>query len=396
VIVEQQQDLGRVLLALAEELDISPAQYEEAVRRYEAVGDWLAAEDSTLAVYDPEVCPQGSFRLGTVTKPVDAQDEYDIDLVCQLAIAKDDITKEELKRMVGDRLKEHGVYSRMLDDEKRRCWTLSYEDRKFHIDILPAIPEEGGPPNSILITDKKLRNWLHSNPKNFAEWFRSRMAAMFDRRRRCIAEALRASVEDVPEWQVKTPLQRAVQLLKRHRDIRFNGDKDDKPASIIITTLAAHAYDDEEDLLHLFLDLPRRMRDHVKRINGFYSIPNPADPREDFADRWREHPQRAKKFFAWLETMENDLKSALAQPSPKKLLKRLTDAFGGASLRAVFRRLGLPADTVPARATPEHMSKLRDAFDRKNVGLAATGQSVVVASEAKVAPVITKPWATTH
>jgi hypothetical protein len=31
----------------------------------------------------------------------------------------------------------------MLDKEGRRCWTLNYADgAKFHMDILPAIPDD--------------------------------------------------------------------------------------------------------------------------------------------------------------------------------------------------------------------------------------------------------------
>jgi hypothetical protein len=63
-----------------------------------------------------------------------------------------------------------------------------------------------------------------------------------------LAEALKANIEDVPEWRVKTPLQRAVQLLKRHRDVYFAGDYENRPISIIITTLAAHAYKNQENV----------------------------------------------------------------------------------------------------------------------------------------------------
>lgn len=56
---------------------------------------------------------------------------------------------------------------------------------------------------------------------------------------------LAESVRAVPKYQSnKTPLQRAVQILKRHRDIMFAGDED-KPVSIIITTLAAKAYQEK-------------------------------------------------------------------------------------------------------------------------------------------------------
>lgn len=51
--------------------------------------------------------------------------------------------------------------------------------------------------------------------------------------------------EDIPDALVRTPLQRAIQIMKRHRDMRFNGhrDEDHKPISMIITTLAAKLYE---------------------------------------------------------------------------------------------------------------------------------------------------------
>jgi Adenylyl/Guanylyl and SMODS C-terminal sensor domain len=55
--------------------------------------------------------------------------------------------------------------------------------------------------------------------------------------RESLAKSLSLSIEDVPEWQVKTPLQRAIQILKSHRDVRFQGDPENRPVSIILITL---------------------------------------------------------------------------------------------------------------------------------------------------------------
>ena len=63
--------------------------------------------------------------------------------------------------------------------------------------------------------------------------------------------AIYSSVDDVPDALIRTPLQRAIQILKRHRDMRFLEHKCEeyKPISIIITTLAASAYQNETDVL---------------------------------------------------------------------------------------------------------------------------------------------------
>ena len=34
------------------------------------IGEWLDGKDSSLSVYKPVIYPQGSFRLGTMIKPL--------------------------------------------------------------------------------------------------------------------------------------------------------------------------------------------------------------------------------------------------------------------------------------------------------------------------------------
>ena len=51
------------LAALADELAISDARYDQACRSYESLGDWLHRPESSVRQYDPQVYVQGSFRL---------------------------------------------------------------------------------------------------------------------------------------------------------------------------------------------------------------------------------------------------------------------------------------------------------------------------------------------
>lgn len=48
----------------------------------------------------------------------------------------------------------------------------------------------------------------------------------------------RVHIEQIPEDDVKTPLQRVVQLLKRHRDVFYEGQPEHRPSSIIVTGAA--------------------------------------------------------------------------------------------------------------------------------------------------------------
>ena len=343
-------EIGYLLSEIAQALDISNTLFEDAEKKYCAVGSWLGEGDSPLAKFTPEIYPQGSFLLGTVIKPLSDEDEYDIDLVFRLLILKDQISQKELKNLVGDRLKASEVYKHMLDEEGKRCWTIKYaESAQFHMDILPAIPDElyssilqkeGIPVNfastSINITDKTLENyssisndWPRSNPKGFAAWFQSRMLIQYSELyKRVFGEAFKAEIEKVPNYRIKTPLQRCIQLLKRHRDINFMNDQDNKPASILITTLAANAYENEADIVDAMVHNIDRMPSFLVKLNGVAWVPNPIDPTENFADRWVDNPNRERNFGYWLQKVKSDFNRILTCYDSDSARKILTPIFG--------------------------------------------------------------------
>jgi hypothetical protein len=299
---ERKRELNLIVTDLAEELDVPESKYEDANNRYKVVGQWLNEDDSELAQYGPIVYAQGSFALGTAVKPMGDED-YDVDVVCLLGLSKRNITQRQLKSMVGRRLKESRTYAQMLDprDGGRRCWTLKYADKsRFHLDILPAVPDDpewlvalGVPEmwaqHAICITDQK--TWDTCDDWMRVVYEEQRLIIAKKSRRAILRatlsglESKRADVQDIPDYMVRTPLQRVIQLLKRHRDVRYNGD-DDKPISIIITTLAAIAYDNESELLETLLNVVPRMRQAIENRNGIWWVENPVNPQENFAEKW--------------------------------------------------------------------------------------------------------------
>ncbi len=77
---------------------------------------------------------------------------------------------------------------------------------------------------------------------------------------------------------MKTTLQRTVQALKRHRDLHFADAPKDKPASIVITTLAARAYRGQGSLFEVLVDVVERMPAFIEDREGsaLDSEPRPA------------------------------------------------------------------------------------------------------------------------
>jgi hypothetical protein len=355
----QTKDISYLLNEVAKSIDLPDSLFDEAERKYKAVGKWLSEAPSPLAVYSPQIYPQGSFLLGTVTKPADDSDDYDIDLVFELALKKNEVTQKQLKNLVGDRLKENQIYHKMLTPEKRRCWRLQYSDNvQFHQDILPAIPDIdmrlklrqfGVPQNlsetSLAITDTKdpnysrvSENWPRSNPKGYAAWFRERMLIQFQEIRESLAVKLKADISNVPDYTIKTPLQRSIQLLKRHRDLMFVDDADDQPASIIITTLAAEAYNNEADLTDALSQIIEGMPQHITCKNDVVWIANPIDPAENFADRWIDNPIRHANFYKWLKQVKSDTEKLLSCDDIDSVLVVLSELFGERVVNSVINR----------------------------------------------------------
>jgi len=382
---------GGLLEGVAEQLDIPPSYYEQAEKRYQAIGRWLGREGSTVARISAEVYPQGSFRLGTAIKPTTEADEYDVDLVCELALTKDMVTQQELKRVVGIEIGGYARANGMNEpaEEGRRCWTLNYADgAQFHMDILPSVPNKeaverllkayGHPTDwtetAIAITDRKhpsydrrSGDWPRSNPKGYSKWFEERMKPLLELRRGAFAKSIGVQVEDVPFYQVRTPLQRAVQILKRHRDMMF-GEDSNKPISVILTTLAAHAYNGEEDILEALCCILNKMPTLVSKIGGIAWVPNPVDPLENFADKWQEHPVRQRNFYRWIDQARRDLDDALGMRDIRELSKSLGPKLGQSpvnealkSLEGAGRRV-LAAETMSATLS-QAAAKARGASD---------------------------------
>lgn len=329
-----EETLAELLSGTAAALDIPPELHAAAVARYEAVADWLAAPDVSGDDGGWDIYPQGSFSLGIVVQPVTRRDEYDIDLVCRVNIRKDSLTQADLKRKVGAPLVEYVEVHEGEPEapgsckEGRRCWTLEYPKYGFHMDTLPSIPDPEGSSTSILLPDRDLRYWQHSDPIAYANWFRSQMEQELLRKRAALARELRASIEDVPEWKVKTVLQRGVQVLKRHRDVFFANDLEDRPPSIILTTLAARAYQGEKSLYAAIIEAVQEMPRFIENRNGVWWVANPVHSQENFADKWNEHPQRRQKFMRWLSQVEQDLTEAGETKGLDRVVARLSKSFG--------------------------------------------------------------------
>lgn len=377
---------------IASGLDISPSMHKYAVDRYKGIANYLAEKGIRA-----EFSPQGSFRTGTVTRPMKngIETDFDIDVVCTMEFDKTKITPEEVKKMVGDALAEDETYRKKMLPEDDRCWTLTYADLAegvgLKLDVVPGVHEDQNgimrlllssvdynfAQKAISITDrvKNKYEWLPSNPEGFGMWFdeinEPFLQEVLQERKEEIFKGYRslfessASVDDVPDYYVKSSLQRTIQLLKRHRDIYYQRNKsisECRPASVIITSLAAKIARNvsvsslEELLPHVVngiveyaallndqsphIDLEVKEKKLVYKKDSKWYIPNPVDPEDNYADSWTD--ETAKAFFEWVHAVKRDLSDTTCI-NEAKYLTGLQTSFGKSY---VDSKLGLSVQSL--------------------------------------------------
>jgi len=222
------------------------------------------------------------------------------------------------------------------------------------MDILPAIPNREHPPTGILLTDTELTRWQRSNPKAYADWFFTRMKTIFMETKAIVAKSLEANIEEVPEWRVKTPLQTAIQILKRHRDIYFQNDIESKPVSIIITTLASLVYNNQANIYDALTDIVRDIPSKIETKNGKWWVANPVDPDENFADKWNEYPQRREFFDRWLKIVQENFSIVIQQQTLYKAADLLESILGQKVINTAATELGLNLSSNSSVYTTPH------------------------------------------
>jgi hypothetical protein len=172
-----------------------------------------------------------------------------------------------------------------------RSCRIHYE---FYLDILPACRNGAGTGSCIKVPDRAVRGWKDSNPIGYAEWFKARSRIL-------LVERLLEKAAPVPAWgpvEKKRPLQLAVQLIKRWRDLYFR-DPDLAPISVVLTTLAGHAYRGEPSVSRALTSILGgivRFLESARRGDVRLRVWNPSNLAEDVSERWDENPSAYKAF----------------------------------------------------------------------------------------------------
>ncbi|WP_166694032.1 nucleotidyltransferase domain-containing protein [Fibrivirga algicola] len=333
----QISDLDDLLNRLGESLQLDPTRRRLAEERYKSVADYIERDEAFFKNALLSVYPQGSFRIRTTAKPY-KQNEFDLDFVVHLDfLTGKNYPPMEVLNQLERRLRENDTYKGKIE-RKNRCIRIVYAN-DFHMDITVGCQETFHEENRIIVPDRKTKTWTGSNPVGYGDWFTAK-ATLLPQQQERLQKAynarnmkIRASADlpAEPAYEFKVPLERSVQILKRRRDVYFYRQEELTTASIILTTLAAEAYQGElsvfETIDRIITYIEQKPRNIFGRIQPFQVL-NPANAKENFSEKWFEDHtlfEAFMKFVSDTRQVWNGLKTATNPTLRESLLER---AFG--------------------------------------------------------------------
>lgn len=339
-----------VLLAdVAVRVQLSPTEYQTAVRHYEVMGEWIDRPASPLRGRVLSFYAQGGFSTGSTVAGHDEKSEFDLDAMLEVDWPRDIDPEVALSTTHTAIAGDPGSRYHDKCERKTRCTQIKYDG--MHLDVTPAVLlEEFLPKTSFIFHSKPSdrtvpKETLFANPEGLARWFNNRTlrddafghffegrSLDYDRARH---EMIKADTSPVP---VQMPAYRksrqviCLQLIKRWRNViygrKYKGLR--LPPSVLLTFYVG-----------LHTNITRSLTDeliyHVECIigkilaargsaTGLVAECNPACEADELTDRWPGDQRRQNIFLNELEEFAADLKrlkAGLPLPEMRTVLEKL-------------------------------------------------------------------------
>lgn len=316
-----------ILTKICQKLQLSPYLYQLADERYHTIADEIQG-DEEFENLELDMYPQGSFRLKTTVKPI-GENEYDLDFVVQLP-KNSTMSPQQLYRHILRILSSDGKHKDMLES-KARCIRVNYAN-DFHLDIMPGklLDEQT---NEIIVPDKELKGWYHhSNPKGYAQWFENKARNII--KLQILNERdswVKCSTEDVDDQEIAArlePLRRAVQLVKRYRDIYCERVSAEPVRSIVICTLMGQISSHYSSTLEIIRDFGKYVEELIRASGDRpFTVHNPVVD-EVLTEKWETDEQIYKDFVGMIEALVEDISKLNALKVNSEIVKLMCEMFG--------------------------------------------------------------------
>lgn len=262
---------------------------------------------------------QGSYSMQTGIKPIDDDEDYDIDIMILFNISKDDYTPVEVKKWVEEALsgKNREV------EQKKPCVRVQYRkdgEPRFHVDL--ALYANSNPDEKTYIskgkdtspTNEKL--WELSDPKE-------------------LKKKINTKYDDADD---RMQMKRVIRYLKRWKDFKFKNTKDGKPTGILLTAFAYNLFNAEIERNSFSGGMtPKDLLAFRKLVNSILgqfhgwnndkiSVKLPVDPGNDLFDKMSDNQK--KVFKEKVEKLRDAIEKAENEPDPHEASKILRKQFG--------------------------------------------------------------------
>ena len=133
----------------------------------EVLTKFISGSDNFKDIYIKAVS-QGSYRQGTIIKPVDDDGEFDVDLLLELKEMSEWEPKTYLVKLA-EIFKDSDRYKDITETAgKTRCVTIDYEG-DFHADLVPSIKKDG----KSYVFNKNTNKLEETDGDGYAQWFAS-------------------------------------------------------------------------------------------------------------------------------------------------------------------------------------------------------------------------------
>lgn len=325
--IGEKSQLNDILNRICEKLQLNSTRKERVETSYNALCNFISNSEYFGKFEKLDFYAQGSYSIQTTVKPKGGN-EFDLDFI--LEIYGD--WKEENPLKLLKELHRIFIESDLYKDKvevKTRCIRINYAD-DFHIDILPSFPERLWTVDTKLkVPDKEIKDWTDSNPKGYAKWFNDKCNTEIEL---SVFEQKSASIEPLPEaapYAYTKVLRRAVQLIKRYRDIYYENKESNGVKSIIITTLAGYFYSGESDEYDCINSILDKIIKTIKDNNGqAFSIYNPTNEKEKLSEKWESDSKSYDEFCEFIYEFKLQWSELLTLPTFQEKANVIQELFG--------------------------------------------------------------------
>jgi hypothetical protein len=297
--------LDVMLADIAVRIQLTPTDYKKANDHYHAIHEWIERDDSPLFGLVQDFYTQGGFAIGATVARHATDDEFDIDVMAQLALRADADPEVVLALLHEAICGDSGSRYQDKADRKTRCSTVYYSG--MHLDVTPAVRLTGREEKTSVIFHSKPqdRQRLFANPYGFALWFIAvtppdeAFAQFFEKRSldydlarmKVVAKADAVPVPaQMPAYR-KSRAVIALQLVKRWRNLAYDRrhKRLKRPPSVLLSYYVGQNANHTRTLTGELIHQVERMiviLEQADRLGRTVYAENPRCAEDELTDRW--------------------------------------------------------------------------------------------------------------